>query len=126
MSVVTLNRSLGREARQTARSGRVYAIAFDLDTKAAEHELGDGWRSAYGRIGTVLQQHGFSGQQGSLYFGRADSNPVHCVLAVQDLDKRFVWFGRIVRDLRMLRVEEQNDLRDALSNELRFDQDETG
>lgn len=125
MSVVKLNRSLGGRSRQTVRNERVYAIAFDLDTKAAERELGDNWRGAYGRIAAVLQEHGFTGQQGSLYFGQQGSNPVHCVLAVQDLDKRFVWFGRIVRDLRMLRVEEQNDLMDALSTEFRFNK-ETG
>lgn len=123
MSIVQMKRGVGRGLSEAARNQRVYAIAFDVDTKAAERELGESWRGCYGRIGIVLQEHGFTMQQGSLYFGQPGSNPVHCVLAVQDLDRRFAWFGRIVRDLRMLRVEEQNDLRDALSTELRFDRD---
>lgn len=102
----------------------MYAIAFDLDTRAAKEALGDE-TIAYKKIRGVLEAHGFEGQQGSLYFGRPDSTPVDCVLAVQEIDKRFSWFSRVVRDLRMLRVEEQNNLLPALSTELRFDQSDS-
>lgn len=101
----------------------MYAIAFDLDCKIAEKLCGESWKGCYEKIGRVLAEHGFTMQQGSLYFGTVESDAVTCMLAVQDLDRRFHWFGRSVRDIRMLRVDEMNDLRPVLSNELRFGQD---
>lgn len=125
MPVVHLPRRTTPEARsrQTKRTGRVYAIAFDLDTNACERELGDK-TAAYGRIERIFARHGFTRQQGSLFFGTENSTPVDCVLAVQELDRRYAWFGRVVTDIRMLRVEEQNNLLPVLSSELRFDEPE--
>lgn len=104
----------------TKRIGRVYAIAFDLDTTAAEAICGPGWRGCYEKISAVFMEHGFGRQQGSVYFGDESSDAVRCVMAVQELDRKYAWFGRVVRDLRMLRVDEDNDLMPALSTELRF------
>jgi virulence-associated protein VapD len=100
----------------------VYAIAFDVNTAAAEAVLGDGWKTCYGRIQNVLNEHGFENVQGSLYFGSPESNSVSCVMAVQALDDRFSWFSKIIRDLRMFRIDENNDLLPVLGNRLRFDQ----
>jgi virulence-associated protein VapD len=99
----------------------VYAIAFDIDTQVAERVIGDSWKSCYDKIDRVLTAHGFRRQQGSLFFGNDASNAVTCVTAIQDLDNKYAWFGRVVRDLRMLRIDEDNDLLPALSNRLRFD-----
>lgn len=107
--------------RQLLRTRRVYAIAFDIDTNVAERLLGDTWKTCYGKIERVLATHGFQRQQGSLFFGDEFSNAVSCITAVQDLDNKYAWFGRIVKDLRMLRIDEDNDLLPALSNRLRFD-----
>lgn len=125
MPVVRLPSRTTPEARnrQTKRTGRVYAIAFDLDTKTCERELGDK-TAAYGRIERVFARHGFTRQQGSLFFGTEVSTPVDCVLAVQELDRRYAWFGRVVTDIRMLRVEEQSNLLPVLSSELRFGEPE--
>lgn len=123
MSVIPMRVQRKSRWGQVRRTKRVYAIAFDLDTKIAEQLCGDSWKGCYEKIGRVLAEHGFSMQQGSLYFGTPDSDAVTCIMAVQDLDRRFGWFGRAVRDLRMLRIDEDNDLRPALSNRLRFDQD---
>lgn len=98
----------------------MYAIAFDLDTGTAEALCGSGWRNCYAQIGLVMAEYGFARQQGSVYFGDEASDAVRCVLAVQDLDRRYSWFGRAVRDLRMLRVDEDNDLLPLLSNRLRL------
>lgn len=98
----------------------MYAIAFDLDTKVASSLVSGDYHYCYSQIKTVMAEHGFSNVQGSVYFGDEDSDAVKCVVAVQDLDRRFAWFSRSVRDLRMLRVEENNDLRPALSRELRL------
>ena len=99
---------------------RVYAIAFDLNTTTAEKLCGTGWRNCYNQIAHVLADFGFARKQGSVYFGDHTSDAVRCVMAVQELDRRYAWFGRVVSDLRMLRVDEDNDLRPALSTELRL------
>lgn len=99
---------------------RVYAIAFDLNTTKAEKLCGGGWRNCYNQIAHVLADFGFARKQGSVYFGDHTSDAVRCVMAVQELDRRYAWFGRVVSDLRMLRVDEDNDLLPALSNELRL------
>ncbi|MGA0532103.1 virulence factor [Hansschlegelia sp. KR7-227] len=106
--------------RQQQRNKRVYAIAFDLNTATAEAVVGTSWRNCYAQIATVLSEYGFTRQQGSVYFGDESSDAVRCVMAVQDLDRRYAWFNRVVSDLRMLRVDEDNDLLPALSNQLRL------
>jgi virulence-associated protein VapD len=58
--------------------------------------------------------HGFSRQQGSVYFGGPQVNAVTCVLAAIDLSRQLPWFAISVRDIGMLRIEEQNDLLPAV------------
>lgn len=110
-----------RRSNRAMRTGRVYAIAFDIDTQVAERVIGDSWKGCYEKIERVLSAHGFSRQQGSLFFGGEETNAVSCFTAVRALDDKYPWFGRVVRDLRMLRIDEDNDLLPALSNRLRFD-----
>jgi virulence-associated protein VapD len=120
MSVVPMRLKPPKQHRYQRKAERVYAIAFDLDTAIAEKLCGAGWRACYDKIAMVLAEHGFVRQQGSVYFGDASSDAVRCVMAVQDLDRRYAWFGRVMRDLRMLRVDEDNDLLPALSDRLRL------
>jgi virulence-associated protein VapD len=63
---------------------RMYAMSF---------------KHAYEDIRVVLLRHGFEWQQGSVYFGNAAVTPV---------------FAGSVRDIRMLQIEENNDLRPAI------------
>ncbi len=49
----------------------------------------------------------------------AQINAVTCVLAAQDLARTFPWFSKSVRDIRMLRIEELNDLMPAVLQALR-------
>jgi virulence-associated protein VapD len=94
---------------------RMYAIAFDLDTTQLQHQYPNAsWQNAYGDVRRVLQQLGFQWQQGSVYFGNAEITAVDCVLAAQRLSRDFAWFKGCVRDIRMLRIEELNDLAPAL------------
>lgn len=90
----------------------MYAICFDLDTDALKrHYPGAYYQNAYDDIKRLFQQHGFGRQQGSVYFAAKPSiTSVQCVLAVQDVAKRYAWFRHVVRDIRMLRIEEHNDL----------------
>lgn len=99
----------------SGRRGTMYAITFDLDTQTLEQSYGNAsWRNAYADIRNELRKHGFDWQQGSVYFGNETVNAVSCVLAVQDLTRCFPWFRPSVRDMRMLRIEENNDLGPAI------------
>lgn len=93
---------------------RVYAIAFDMDIESLRANYGDPYNNAYIEIRKVLQSHGFNWQQGSMYFGGDDINAVTCVLAAIDLSAQLSWFAASVRDIRMLRIEELNDLMPAV------------
>lgn len=89
----------------------MYAIAFDLDTATLQDSYGSpSWNNAYNDIKRVLQEEGFTWQQGSVYFGGEKVNAVTCVLAVARLTRTYQWFSASVRDIRMLRIEEMNDL----------------
>ena len=96
-------------------SGSMYAITFDLDTGILEQSYeGTSWRNAYTDIRNALRKHGFEWQQGSVYFGDETVTAVTCVLATQDITRKFSWFKASVRDMRMLRIEENNDLQPAI------------
>jgi virulence-associated protein VapD len=94
--------------------GRVYAIAFDMDIEQLRTNYGDPYNNAYLEIRRILQRHGFSWQQGSVYFGGETVTAVTCVLAAIDLARSLHWFAASVRDIRMLRIEELNDLMPAV------------
>lgn len=95
----------------------MYAIAFDLDTEAlAQTYPGASWNNAYRDVRDALREHGFLWQQGSVYFGNETVTPITCVLAIQDLAGRFPWLSAAARDMRMLRIEENSDLRPAIGN----------
>lgn len=98
----------------------MYAIAFDLDQamlkdtyhNASYHNAS--YQNAYGDIKKALEEKGFTRQQGSVYFGGPEMTAVKCVLAAQALSRDFPWFKPSVSDIRMLRIEEMNDLSEAL------------
>jgi virulence-associated protein VapD len=94
----------------------MYAITFDMDTSASQASYHNAsCQIANFDIGRTLKQFGFGRQQGSVYFGDDSADAVRCVLAVQDLAKTYVWFSPCVRDIRMLRIEDNNDLMPAIA-----------
>jgi virulence-associated protein VapD len=98
--------------------GRMYAICFDLDQEALKrHYPSDSYRNGYEDIKRVLERFGFKPQQGSVYFGDKHVTPVTCVMAVQAVQKAHSWFGKVVSDIRMLRIEEHNDLMPAIAQQ---------
>jgi virulence-associated protein VapD len=103
-----------QQQNKTSQGGRVYAIAFDMDIESLKLNYGDPYNNAYTEIGKVLQRNGFTRQQSSVYFGNESINAVTCVLAAIDLSRTLPWFGASVRDIRMLRIEELNDLMPAV------------
>jgi virulence-associated protein VapD len=98
----------------------MYAITFDLDTESLiESYQNDSYKNAYSDIRKVLDEFGFGWQQGSVYFGGKTVDAVTCVLAAQELAARYDWFTSSVRDIRMLRIEENNDLMPAVERGLK-------
>ncbi len=94
----------------------MYAIVLDLDTVTLEQLYHNkSWRNAYVDVGSCLARHGFSRMQDSTYFGDESVDAVRCVLAVQELTQTYDWFEPSVSDIRMLRIEDNNDLRPAIT-----------
>ena len=94
----------------------MYAVTFDLDTEC----LGDNYHNesvpnAYGDIRKFMLANGFEWKQGSVYFGNPKITAVSCVLIIQKLAKLYPWFSTCAKDVRMLRIEENNDLLPAIS-----------
>lgn len=86
----------------------MYAIAYDLNTEAAERH------GAWAKIARVLEGHGFTRRQGSIFYGDANTSSMTCARAVLDLYDKFPWFWEVVRDMRMLRISEQSGITTAL------------
>ena len=93
----------------------MYAVVFDFDTETLEQLYpSPSWRNAYTDVRSFLTHRGFEWMQGSTYFGDETVDAVRCVRTVQRLAKKYSWFTPSVRDIRMLRIEENNDLKLAL------------
>jgi virulence-associated protein VapD len=109
-SAATIGHNKGR-----MRAPVTFAITFDLDTKILEDTYPQPtWQNAYKDIAKFLRGEGFDRQQGSVYFGNDDVDVVRCQMAVQKLTFEFDWFGPSVRDIRMLRIEDNNNLMPAI------------
>ena len=92
-----------------------YAIVFDLDTEVLKKTYrNESFPNAYSDIKKILVNYGFEHQQGSTYFGNDKVDAVTCVLAVQEISSTYDWFAPSVQDIRMLRIEDNNDLRPAV------------
>ncbi len=91
------------------RDRRMYAISFVLDTEFIGMPP-----YGYDEICRILEKHGFGRRQGSIYFGDDDVTPVSCVIAVQAIQRECHWFAKSLRDIRMLRIEESNNLMPAI------------
>jgi virulence-associated protein VapD len=96
----------------------MYAIIFDFDTETLQQTYPNtNSRNAYTDVRTFLTQRGFEWREGGAYFGDDTIDAARCITVVQRLAKRYPWFTPSVSDLRMLRIEENNDLKAALAEE---------
>jgi virulence-associated protein VapD len=99
--------------RRVSRS--MYAISFDLDTDTLKKSYHNpSWQNAYNDIAKFLRESGFERQQGRVYFGNDEIDSVKCQTTVQRLTLTYDWFAPAVRDIRMLRIEDSNDLTPAI------------
>ena len=93
----------------------MYAVTFDIDTNCLSNEYHTpSSTNAYGDIRKFMEANDFIWQQGSVYFGNDNMNAVRCVRVIQKLAKAYPWFSACAKDVRMLRIEEDNDLMDAI------------
>jgi len=92
------------------RESTVYAITFDLDVESLRIHYGDPYNNAYLEIRRVMERHHFQWQQGSVYFGGKQVTTGSVLDVLVDLVSLFPWFSECVRDVRVLRIEENNDL----------------
>ncbi len=93
----------------------MYAVTFDIDTNCLNDQYhNDSSTNAYGDIRKFMESNDFNWQQGSVYFGNETINAVKCVTTIQKLAKTYPWFSACVKDVRMLRIEENNDLMPAI------------
>jgi virulence-associated protein VapD len=88
----------------------MYAIIFQISGSLPEEYS----KTAYSDIKNFMIDNGFTWQQGNVYFGNQSINAVNCVITVQRLAATFPWFRTYVKDVRMLRIEEVNDLLPAI------------
>lgn len=102
------------------RSSRVFAISFDLMIDAIRAHYRSHETQAYHDIRRVLESHNFTHMQGSLYFSRPNGTAVDVFVAIKDLQETFPWFDKVVRDLRMFRIEENNDLMPLIGQQKLF------
>jgi len=99
----------------------MYAIAFDLDNSILEQTYRNtSISNAYKDIGDVLIEYGFRRQQGSVYFGGDTVNAVVCTMATMELTQKYSWFAPSVKDIRMLRIEDNNDLTPIINSVLKL------
>ena len=94
----------------------MYAVLFDLDTNCLnENYDGKAYNNTYKLVKDFMLKNGFEWKQGSVYFGGPKIDAVTCVLTVQKLANEYPWFSTCCKDIRMLRIEENNDLLPAIS-----------
>ena len=94
----------------------MYMIIFDIDTNCIdEQSLGKSTSNSHQEIRKFMEVNNFTWQQGGVYFGDDTINAVHCILIVQELAKKYTWLASCSRDIRMLRIEEDADLRQVIS-----------
>lgn len=99
------------------QGGSMYAIVFDLDQQMLNDLYhGNTPSNAYNDIRKFLTQRGFEWKQGSTYFGDDSIDAIKCVMVVQKLARQYDWFTPAVKDIRMLRIEEDNDLKIAIDD----------
>ena len=86
-----------------------YAVLFDMDTKCLEREYGGkSHPNAYKAIGDVFRKYALVNVQGSVYMGA--SSWLECVSALQEMVETHKWFGQCVRNVRIFKVEDNNDI----------------
>jgi virulence-associated protein VapD len=105
---------LGETQQPAIATPSRYAICIDLDPGVLAQIYGPGWETAYTDVTRFLAEHGFVRRYGTVYFGDGTIVAVHCMMVVQQLALQFAWFAPAASDVRMIRIEGNNDMRAAM------------
>lgn len=94
----------------------MYAVTFDIDTNCLKEQFGELniANEVYTKIKKFMISNGFEWKQGSVYFGNETINAVTCVTTIQRLAKEVPALVACCKDIRMLKIEENNDLMPAI------------
>ena len=91
----------------------MYAVLIDLDTDSLlEYEK---LNNVNQQIKIYMIENGFIWKQGNIYFGNENITAVNSVVVIQKLAQKYFWFSTCVKEVRMLRIEENTNLLPALS-----------
>ena len=89
----------------------MFAIAFDMDTTKMNAQFRASYTNKYTEIKNFLASEGFHWKQGSLYYGDKDTTTIgKPFLVVRRLSKQMPWFRDCVKDIRVLKIEDDDDL----------------
>ncbi|NIZ47838.1 hypothetical protein PVA44_07910 (plasmid) [Entomospira nematocerorum] len=115
----------------------MYAITFDFDTACLEKHFNAtdddmskelsmeiilpsqtnekvkwAYTKAYYLVGQYLEQNGFEWKQGSVYFYKDKSIQDNLIVLkiIRKMTKKYPWFLDCSRDVRMLKIEAENDV----------------
>jgi virulence-associated protein VapD len=105
---------LGDSQRPAIATPSRYAICIDLDPAILSRIYGASWQQAYTEVTSFLADKGFVRRYGTVYFGNDTIVAVHCMMVVQQLALAFEWFVPAANDVRMIRIEGNNDMRAAM------------
>jgi virulence-associated protein VapD len=107
--------------RQTLALSRkpnvMFAIAYDLDTESLkQHYHNPSYNNAYAEFRTFMELRGFKTQQGSVLYGDETVTAVTATLAIVAASQKFQWLKPSVKDIRILRILDKDDLMPAIES----------
>lgn len=97
-----------------------YAISYDLNTDAVKRLFPRSLSTPYSQIDRFLTGRRFYRVQGSLFYGPDNGSVFYCVNAIRDMCELHPWFPLVVKDLRLLTISANDDLREIVPMRLPF------
>lgn len=88
----------------------MYAIIFEFDSNNLINDIPNGYDS----IRKFMASNYFEWKSPNLYFGNNNIDAVMCILTVQRLSSKYEWFSTYIKDIRLLRIEDNIDLKPIL------------
>ncbi|MDP8163488.1 hypothetical protein QJU89_02985 [Pasteurella skyensis] len=82
----------------------MYAVIFDIDTSDSHHKC----------IREFMEKHDFDYYKNGIYWGNDSVNSVNCIIVVQQLIQEFPFLIDHIKDIRMFKIQENNDLMPAI------------
>lgn len=91
----------------------MFMIVIDLYDEVLENQSKE-IDVVYETISSFLSRRGFTKLRDGVYLSDKDVNAVSATVAVEELAFRRKWFALTIKSAKLLRVEEESDLIDAI------------